>query len=77
MGKHKKLLREGLRKILSEYGKPPPGGSIVPRAWVEANLLRPCCGTPHGTGHRGTCDFSLMRGGTLADVGDSPERPSN
>lgn len=33
------LVRDGARKILAEYDNPPEGGTLVPRAWVEENLL--------------------------------------
>lgn len=32
-------LREGARKILKDYADPPEGGTVVPRAWVEENML--------------------------------------
>ena len=33
------MVREGLRKILDEYKDPPAEGAMVPRPWVEENIL--------------------------------------
>ena len=43
-------------------GREPPSAGDV-----DASGLRVCCGTRPGTGHRGICDHSMMRGGLVVD----------
>lgn len=36
---HAMLMRDGARKILKDYADPPEDGTLVPRGWVEENML--------------------------------------